>query len=143
MTITKGVAPAGTGTNGTGDVANVPAPSGSDQSAGDYPPSMDEVRGLREEAKRHRFAGRAAESERDQLRARVDAQDRREVERIAGGQMQNAGDLTALHIRSGAARCDASPELTVEVVWSAIDLRPASTPPVMDLCRKSMVRFSA
>lgn len=65
MTITKGVAPAGTGTNGTGDVANVPAPSGSDQSAGDYPPSMDEVRGLREEAKRHRFAGRAAESERD------------------------------------------------------------------------------
>ena len=51
-------------------------------------------------------------------RARVDAQDRREVERIAGGQMQNAGDLTALHIRSGAARCDASPELTVDVVWS-------------------------
>ena len=53
------------------------------------PPSWEEVRQLRAEAKRHRLTKVAAEQERDQLRTRVDAQDRREVERIAADKLAN------------------------------------------------------
>ena len=70
--------------------------SGSDSSdAGSErePPSWEEVRQLRAEAKRHRLTKNAAEQERDALRGRVDAQDRREVERVAGDRLQNPADL--------------------------------------------------
>ena len=52
-----------------------------------------EIRQLRAEAKRHRLEKRAAESERDQLRGRVDQQDKREVERLASDRLQNASDI--------------------------------------------------
>ena len=66
-----------------------PAGAGSERE----PPSWDEVRQLRAEAKRHRLTKNAAEQERDQLRTRVDAQDRREVERIAADKLANPSDL--------------------------------------------------
>jgi hypothetical protein len=66
-----------------------PAGAGSERE----PPSWEEVRQLRAEAKRHRLTKNAAEQERDQLRGRVDAQDRREVERIAGDRLASPGDL--------------------------------------------------
>jgi hypothetical protein len=80
------------------------APTATETSASSHEPVGDvserdaasydaEVKSLRAEAKRHRLAQRAAESERDTLRTRVDAQDRREVERIAGDHMQNAADI--------------------------------------------------
>ncbi len=76
-----------------------PSPQGHDGAGGSAPgaerdpPSWDEVRQLRAEAKRHRLTKVVAEQERDQLRGRVDAQDRREVERIAGDQLANPSDL--------------------------------------------------
>jgi hypothetical protein len=53
----------------------------------------EQLRALRAEAKQHRLARRAAESERDQLRVRVDQADRLEVERLAGDRLQNPADL--------------------------------------------------
>lgn len=53
----------------------------------------DEIRSLRAEAARRRQAQRAAETERDTLRGRVDRQDRREIERLVGDRLQNAEDF--------------------------------------------------
>lgn len=57
------------------------------------PPSWDEVRSLRTEAKNHRLARRAAESERDALRGRVDAHDRSDVERQLADRLAAPGDI--------------------------------------------------
>lgn len=85
-----------------GDAPDVTsAPSASDTSPATPEPAEarterdweTEVKSLRAEAKKYRLSARSAEAERDTLRGRVDAADRREVERIAGESMQNASDL--------------------------------------------------
>jgi hypothetical protein len=82
--------------DGTGQPEHVAAPSGAASSTtpstADYTPS-DEVRSLRSEAKQYRLRAKAAEQERDALRTRVDASDRREVERLAADRLQNASDF--------------------------------------------------
>jgi len=83
------------------DVASAPTASESSPATSEpagaaaerEPPSLDELRQLRAEAKRHRLAKNAAEQERDQLRTRVDAQDKREVERLAADKLANPSDL--------------------------------------------------
>ena len=73
--------------------ATDPAPVSSDVADEGPPPSWDEYRSLRKEAKNHRLALRNAQQERDQLRSGVDARDRREVERMIGDRMQNTADI--------------------------------------------------
>jgi hypothetical protein len=83
--------------NGAGDVTSVVAPAQSDATHEpadvEHSPTMDEVRGLREEAKRHRLARRAAEQERDTLRGRVDAHDKTDVERQLADRFAAPGDI--------------------------------------------------
>ena len=69
-----------------------PSPAASEP-AGREPPSWEQVTQLRAEAKRHRLLKTTAEQERDQLRGRVDAQDRREIERQIGDRLQNPADF--------------------------------------------------
>lgn len=51
------------------------------------------VRGLRNEARRHRTALREAEQQRDALQARLDVLDRAHVERLAAERMHDPSDL--------------------------------------------------
>jgi hypothetical protein len=90
------------------------------------PASWEEVSRLRAEAKRHRLAKVAAESERDQLRSRVDAQDRAAVERIAGDSLANASDIWLTtqigDLRDEEGEIDA--EKVTERVTQLLDERP-------------------
>ena len=83
------------------------------------PPSWDEVSKLRAEAKRHRLAARAASEERDHLRGRLDAQDKREVERIAGDKLASASDLW-LAVKLDELR-DEDGELDSEKIGERVD----------------------
>jgi hypothetical protein len=75
---------------GAVDGLTAPGPASEDAGERDW---ARELREVRSEAKRHRLERNAAVAERDTLRARVDAADRREVERLAGERLQNAGDI--------------------------------------------------
>jgi hypothetical protein len=57
------------------------------------PPSWDEVHKLRAEARRHRLTKVAVESERDELRTRLDQHERREVERQIADRVQSPADF--------------------------------------------------
>lgn len=90
------------------------------------PPSWEEVRQLRAEAKRHRLAKNASEAERDQLRGRVDAQDRREVERVAAEQLANPSDLW-LTVQLAELR-DEDGELDSDKISARLDQLTAEKP---------------
>lgn len=64
-------------------------PVTSDESA----PISDDVAALRKEAASHRRKARAAEAERDQLRARVEVLQRSEAQRLAGAALSDPSDM--------------------------------------------------
>ena len=94
-----------------------------------------EIRQLRAEAKRHRLAKNAAEAERDTLRGRVDQQDKREVERLAGDRLQNANDIwlttdiAALRDEEGALDADKISERLDAVLEQRPHWRKTNGPP--------------
>jgi hypothetical protein len=90
------------------------------------PDVTEQLRALRSEAKQHRLARRAAESERDQLRVRVDQADRLEVERLAGDRLQNPSDLWLT--ASVADFRDENGELDAEKISERVDAVLAERP---------------
>jgi hypothetical protein len=86
----------------------------------------EQLRALRAEAKQHRLARRAAESERDQLRVRVDQADRDAVERLAGDRLASPSDLW-LAVELKDLR-DENGELDAEKVSERVDAVLADRP---------------
>ncbi len=84
-------------TDGGGDAGQVhtPAQSVPEPADGSEPrqPTLEEVQGLRAEARQHRMRARNAESERDQLRSRLETRERGDVERMVADRLENPGDL--------------------------------------------------
>ena len=96
-----------------------PAPAPPEPDSGAHEAQDDDLAAVRREAAQRRRQLREVEQERDQLRARVDDHDRREVERIAGRTLADASDLW-VGVELGELRDDDG-ALDTEKVSAAVD----------------------
>ena len=119
----EGSAPDVTSASGAADPSPATQSGVRDGTERDY---ESEIHSLRSEAKLHRVARRAAEQERDQLRDRVDAHDRADVERRISDRLQTPSDLW-LTVKLGDLR-DESGELDADKLSERVDAVLADRP---------------